>query len=71
MNNMDKAFVKWFQTRIEPYRDVTPEKLAAEREAMQLQEEHNRNYEQFLHTAVLPAVAQIVETLNEQRSSIA
>lgn len=65
--SMDKAFIKWFQTRVEPYRDVPQEKLTAEREAMQLQQEHNRNYADFLHQAVLPSVEVIVEMLKQQR----
>jgi hypothetical protein len=64
---MDKAFTKWFLTRIEPYRDVPPEKLTAEREAMHLQAEHNRNYADFMNRAVLPAVEKLVQLLSGQR----
>ncbi len=64
---MDKAFLQWFMGRIEPYRDVQPDKLAAEREAMRRQQEHNTNYADFLNHAVLPAVEQLVGYLNRQR----
>ena len=64
---MDKAFTEWFLQRIEPYRDVPPEKLAAEREAMRLQQDHNRNYADFLNGAVLPAVEGLVSLLTAQR----
>lgn len=64
---MDKAFLQWFLSRVEPYRDVPPEKLAVEREAMQLQQDHNRNYAEFLNGAVLPAVERLVEVLGRNR----
>ena len=60
---MDKAFILWFLNRVEPYRDVPPEKLAAEREAVHLQQDHNRNYAEFLNHAVLPAVEHLVAVL--------
>lgn len=59
--------MQWFLDRVEPYRDVPAEKLAAEREAMRWQEEHNRNYADFLNGAVLPAVEQLVAVLRNQR----
>jgi hypothetical protein len=63
----DKAFAKWWLGRVVPFRDVPPEKLAAEREAMLSQEEYNRNYAQFLNKAVLPAVDSLVRMLAENR----
>lgn len=59
--------MQWFLTRVEPYRDVPADKLAAEREAMRRQQEHNRNYADFLNGAVLPAVEQLVGVLGRQR----
>lgn len=64
---MDKAFLQWFLGRVEAYRDVPAEKLAAEREAMQLQQQHNQNYAEFLNHAVLPAVDRLVEMLRKNR----
>ena len=63
----DKSFAKWFLSRIVPFIDVPPEKLAAEREALQRQQEYNRNYADFLHGAVLPAVDSLVKTLAANR----
>ena len=60
---LDKSFAKWWLSRVVPFRDVAPEKLAAEREAMSQQQEYNRNYAEFLNQAVLPAVDAIVKTL--------
>src|SRR5439155_4707459 len=60
---LDKSFAKWWLSRVVPFRDVAPEKLAAEREAMAQQQEYNRNYAEFLNQAVLPAVDAIVKTL--------
>ncbi len=64
---MDKAFLQWFLGRVEPYRDVPSDKLSAEREAMSLQQDHNRNYADFLNQAVLPAVERLVDILRKQR----
>jgi hypothetical protein len=66
-DHMDTAFMQWFLSRVEPYRDVPAEKLSAEREAMGRQQEHNRNYAEFLNHAVLPAVEQLVGYLGTQR----
>src|SRR3712207_2516849 len=60
---LDKSFAKWWLGRVVPFRDVAPEKLAAEREAMAQQQEYNRNYGEFLNQAVLPTVDAIVKTL--------
>lgn len=63
----DKAFAKWWIGRVQPFKDVPPEKLEAEREAMQQQQDFNQNYEAFLHNAVLPAVDALVKMLSGQR----
>ena len=63
----DKSFAKWWFSRVEPFRDVAPEKLAAEREAMERQQEFNQNYAQFLNKAVLPAVDALVKLLIQAR----
>ena len=60
---VDKSFAKWWLSRVVPFRDVAPDKLAAEREAMSQQQEYNRNYAEFLNRAVLPAVDAVVKTL--------
>ncbi len=60
---VDKAFALWFVGRVQPFKDVPPEKLAAEREAVSRQEEFNSNYASFLKTAVFPAVESLVELL--------
>jgi hypothetical protein len=63
----DKTFAKWWLSRVTPFRDVLPQKLEAEREAMERQQEFNRNYGEFMHGAVLPAVERLVKLLNEHR----
>src|SRR6266542_3081513 len=60
---LDKTFSKWWLGRVVPFRDVAPEKLAAEREAMAQQQEYNRNYEDFLKHAIIPSIDAIVKTL--------
>ena len=60
---LDKTFAKWWLSRVVPFRDVAPEKLAAEREAMAQQQDYNRNYADFLNQAILPSVEAIVKTL--------
>lgn len=62
---MDKSFANWFLGRVTPFRDVAPEKLAAEREAMEKQSEYNQHYQQFLENAVFPAVEQLVSMLSK------
>jgi len=63
----DKGFVKWWSDRVVPWRDVPPEKLAAEREALEKQQQYNENYAQFLHKAVLPSVDALVKMLIQNR----
>lgn len=60
---LDKSFAQWWLGRIAPFKDVPPEKLAAERDAMARQQEYNRNYADFLNGAVLPCVDAIVKVL--------
>src|SRR5205809_1544936 len=60
---LDKTFAKWWLSRVVPFRDVAPEKLAAEREAMAQQQEYNRNYEDFLKQAIIPSIDAIVKLL--------
>lgn len=64
---VDKAFSEWWVARVKLFRDVLPEKLAAEREAMERQQDYNRNYVDFLNGAVLPAVDDLVKLLTRQR----
>ena len=64
---LDKSFAKWFVTRVGPFTDVPPEKLAAEREAIQRQQEYNQHYQKFLDGAVLPAVDALVKYLAQNR----
>ena len=63
---LDKAFTKWWIARVGPFKDVPPEKLAHECEAMHRQQEYNRNYTDFLKNAVFPAVDGFVALLNKQ-----
>ena len=62
---MDKAFAKWWMSRVRPFRDVPPEKLSAEREAMEMQKEYNANYQSFLQSAILPAIEDLTATLRK------
>ena len=62
---LDKSFAKWWLGRVQPFRDVSPEKLLAERQAMEQQSDYNRNYEEFLRTAVFPAVESLVQVLGK------
>ena len=64
---IDKVFGKWWLGRVAPFREVAPEKLAAEREAMEQQQDYNRNYADFLNGAVLPAVDELVGMLAQNR----
>lgn len=64
---LDKSFAKWFLARVGPFIDVPPEKLAAEREALESQQDYNANYANFLNKAVLPAVESLVKTLGDSR----
>lgn len=63
----DKAFAKWWLSRVVPFSDVPPEKLVAEREALQRQQEFNQNYNDFLKGAVLPGVEALVTMLVTNR----
>jgi hypothetical protein len=60
---LDKSFTKWWLGRVEPFKDVVPEKLAAERDAMASQQDFNRNYADFLNGSVLPSVDTMVQLL--------
>jgi hypothetical protein len=60
---IDRSFAQWWLSRIAPFKDVPPEKLAAEREAIARQQDYNRNYAEFLNGAVLPCVDAIVKVL--------
>ena len=62
---LDKSFAKWWLGRMQPFRDVAPEKLAAEREAMARQQDYNRNYADFLRNAVFPAVDALVQVMGK------
>ncbi len=64
---MEKAFLKWFLGRVQPFTDVPAEKLAAEREALEKQQDYNRNYAEFLNGAVLPAIDSLVKMLAANR----
>jgi hypothetical protein len=63
----DKGFAKWWLSRVVPFSDVPPEKLLAERQALERQQEFNRHYDEFLKGAVLPAVESLVKLLNTNR----
>jgi hypothetical protein len=63
---LDKAFAKWWLGRVQPFKDVPPEKLAAEREAMSRQQDFNHNYAEFLDKAVFPAIDALVQVLAKQ-----
>jgi len=60
---LDKTFAKWWLGRVTPYRDVPPDKLTAEREAVERLGDYNQNYAEFLNRAVLPAVDDLVKFL--------
>src|SRR5690606_22295335 len=64
---LDKNFAKWWLGRVTAFREVHPEKLQAEREAMERQNDYNRNYADFLNHAVLPAIDQLVKLLAQNR----
>src|SRR4051812_29854518 len=63
----DKAFAQWWLGRVVPFKDVTPEKLDAEREAMEHQSEYNKNYTDFLQDAVFPVVDELGKMLQKNR----
>jgi hypothetical protein len=62
---LDKSFAKWWLGRVQPFRDVVPEKLTAEREAMARQQDYNRNYADFLRNAVFPGVDALVQVMTK------
>jgi hypothetical protein len=64
---LDKEFSRWWLERVTPFRDVAPDKLSAEREAVEKQQDYNRNYADFLNGAVLPAVDDLVAALVANR----
>lgn len=64
---LDKNFTKWWLHRVQPFSEVPPEKLIAEREAMERQQSFNQNYHAFLNGAVLPAVDALVKMLMTNR----
>ena len=47
---LDKGFSKWWLGRVVPFRDVPPDKLSAEREAMERQQDYNQHYKTFWRT---------------------
>ena len=63
----DKGFSQWWVKRVAPFRDVPPEKLEADREAMERQQEYNANYQNFLKEAVLPAVEAMTGFLRKNK----
>src|SRR6476660_1725492 len=63
----DMSLNKWWIQRVAPFTNVVPEKLAAEREAIEKQQEYNRNYADFLNNAVLPSVDSLVQMLAKAR----
>lgn len=64
---MDKAFAKWFLSRAVTFRDVPPEKLQAERDAMESQQQYNSNYAEFQRTAFLPSLDVLVKILRDNK----
>lgn len=62
---LDRSFSKWWLGRVQPFRDVPPEKLAAEREAMERQQDFNRHYGEFLNSAVFPSIDALVQLLSK------
>jgi hypothetical protein len=64
---LDKPFVKWWLSRVSPYADVPPEKLAAEHEAVERQQLYNENYHSFMSNAVLPTIDTFTKMLAANR----
>ncbi|HEX8340515.1 MAG TPA: hypothetical protein VF624_06360 [Tepidisphaeraceae bacterium] len=64
---LDKPFVKWWLSRVSPYADVPAEKLAAEREAIEQQQQYNENYHSFVKNAVLPSIDVLTKMLATNR----
>jgi hypothetical protein len=63
---LEKSFSKWWLSRVGPFRDVAPEKLAAEREAVQRLADYNQNYVEFLNRSVFQPVDDLVKLLAKQ-----
>jgi len=63
----DKEFDKWWISRLAPFADVAPEKLAAEREAVEKMQQFNANYMRFLKEAVLPLIDKLVKRMADNR----
>jgi hypothetical protein len=63
----DKSFSKWWLSRVTPFAEVPAEKLAAEHEAVERQQEYNQNYLAFMTSSALPAVDQLVKLLTANR----
>jgi len=64
---LDKSFLNWWLGRVAPFADVSPEKLAAERDSLERQQEFNNHYGEFLNSAVLPAIDNVVKMLAKAR----
>jgi hypothetical protein len=64
---IDKTFSQWWLGRVVPFRDVQPEKLDAERDAMENLQRFNKHYMDFLQTAVFPVVDDLVKMLVKNR----
>lgn len=60
---LDKTFAKWWLTRLAPFLEVPPEKLASEREAIERMQQHNDNYQAFMQKAIFPLVDQFVKLM--------
>jgi hypothetical protein len=60
---LEKSFAKWWFGRTQPFKDVQSEKLSAEREAVQRQQDYNRHYAELLNGAVFPSVDDLVKLL--------
>jgi hypothetical protein len=63
----DKGFAKWWLSRVVPFSDVPPEKLLAERQALERQHQFNQHYDNFLKGAILPGVEALVKMLTSNR----
>lgn len=63
----DKSFAKWWLKRVGPFAEVPPEKLLAEHEAVERQQQFNQNYDEFLQGAVLPALDALTKLLAANR----
>lgn len=64
---IDKTFAQWWITRIAAFRDVSAEKLAADRDVVMRQQTFNQNYQTFLQNAVLPGMDALSQFLRKGR----